>query len=826
MTDRRPPSLGTYRPAPDDAPERARAASPRTERPADQRQGDPDFASIPDPYTGAHQAALPPPPPPPPGESLPRILTTRVAGQPGNDAATQSRTQKRRPPPPPARESQHTRLSWLRLMTYSVLGLIVFVAAAGAAAFMFVPTDVISARIAAEVKARTGRDLKIAGRPSLTLWPRPAVSLRDVSLSAPAAMGGGPLISAAEIEVAVQILPLLLHDVTIDRLILRKPVFDLQIDAQGRKSWDFADAGSNSALVRLAQAAPTGKGVPKELQDFVKGASDASVAAQLPGAAPSNRSRISDVTLGNVSIVDGTVRYRDVRGGVEETATALNATFTLANIASPLESKADLIWRGEPVVMTAQLAPFRALMDGRPIQAQVKATAAPLTLSYEGSVATQPDLDLDGRVSITAPSADKLMRWTGRPMAGGFAGALSLEGKLKQSGLVVAFNDARLSVGPLSSSGTVSVDTRGVRPFVKGALHVAVLDFNALKMIAEAAPSAKAAPSAAPAASPPVVAAQKSIEDLLKEAPTAVKPQVRGYTRREGWSDEVIDLSALGLFDADVKLGFEKVVWQELTTGSGQMGLSLKAKSAKLTLEDVQLYGGRARGIITVDGTTAEPTIGGNIVADGVNALPMLKGLADFDWISGKARISTAIAARGATERQLISTLNGKTDISVTDGAVIGYNFGSLMKGIGTGRLPSFERVQTEKTEFSEFAASSQITNGIARNADLRVKNPQLTATGAGTIDLPARTMDYVLKPKLQAGLEVPLKITGSLDKPTVTPDIGGLLNNPGGAVQAIQDAAKTPAGKEVQETVKGLLNGDPAAKEKAKGFLDQLFKK
>jgi AsmA protein len=256
------------------------------------------------------------------------------------------------------------------------------------------------------------------------------------------------------------------------------------------------------------------------------------------------------------------------------------------------------------------------------------------------------------------------------------------------------------------------------------------------------------------------------------------------------------------------------------------MGLSLKGKLAKLTLEDVQLYGGRARGIITVDGTAAEPTIGGNIVADGVNALPMLKGLADFDWISGKARMSTAIAARGVTERQLISTLNGKTDISVTDGAVIGYNFSNLMKGIGTGRLPSFERVQTEKTEFSEFAASSQITNGIARNADLRVKSPQLTATGAGTIDLPARMMDYVLKPRLQAGLEVPLKIVGSLDKPTVTPDLGGLLNNPGGAVQAIQDAAKTPAGKEVQDTVKGLLNGDPAAREKAKGFLDQFLKK
>jgi AsmA protein len=815
MTERRPPSLGTYRPAPDDGPERRGPASPRTQRPADA-----EFAPTPDPYSAAYSNPRTAPPPPT-GESMPRILTTRAAGEPGPDGASRPRTQKRRPPPPPPREG----MSWLRLMTYSLLGVIVFVMAAGAAAFMFVPTDVISARIAAEVKARTGRDLKIAGRPSLTLWPRPAVSLRDVSLSGPPTMGGVTLISAAEIEVAVRILPLLLHDVSIDRLIVRKPVVDLQIDAQGRKSWDFADAG----LVRLAQAAPAGKGVPKELQDFAKGASDASVAAQLPGAAPSNRSRISDVTLGNVSIVDGTVRYRDARGGVDETVSALNATLTLANIASPLESKADLVWRGEAVAMTAQLAPFRALMEGRPIQAQVKASAAPLTLSYEGSAATQPDLDLDGRLSIRAPAVDRLVRWTGRPLAAGFAGALSLEGKLRQSGQVVAFNDARVSIGPLSSSGTVSVDARGVRPFVKGALHVAVLDFNALKMLAEAAPSTPV-PAKAPAAAGPTSPAQpKSIEDLLKaapEAPAAAKPQVRGYTRRDGWSDEVIDLSALGLLDADVKLGFDKVVWQELTTGAGQMGLSLKAKTAKLTLEDVQLYNGRARGIVTVDGTTAEPTIGGNIVADGVNALPMLKALADFDWVSGKARISTAIAARGTTERQLISTLNGKTDIAITDGAVIGYNFGKLMQGVGLGRLPSFERQTSEKTEFSEFAASAQITNGVARNTDLRVKSPQLTATGAGTIDLPARTMDYVLKPKLQAGLEVPLKIVGSLDKPTVTPDLGGLLNNPGGAVQAIQDAAKTPAGKEVQDTVKGLLNGDPAAREKAKGFLDQFLKK
>lgn len=750
-------------------------------------------------------------------ENLPRIITSRVRDDGLQDIQPRTRTKGRKPPPP--REG----MGWFRLMTYSLLGLVVFVAAAGAAAFMFVPTDVIRNRVAAEVKARTGRDLVIAGRPSLTLWPRPAVSLKDVTLSGPPAMGGGPLIRVAEIEVAVQILPLLLHDVTIDRLILRKPVVDLVVDVQGRRSWDFADAG----LVQLAQATTPGKALPKELQDFVKGATDGTGVAQMP-ASSSSRSRISDVTLGNVGVVDGTVRYRDARAGIDETVTALNATFALANIASPLETKGDLVWRGEPVAITAQLAPFRALMEGRPIQAQLKATAAPLSLSYEGTAATQPDLDLDGRVSLKAPSLEKLARWTGRPVGAGLAGGVSIEGKLKQAAQVTAFNDARLSIGPLAGSGTVSVDSRGARPFVKGAMHVAVLDLNTLRTLADAAPPAGTSKPSGTLPTQP-----QSIEDLLKSTPDAgapaakaTKPQVRGYTRREGWSDEVIDVSALGLLDADVKLGFDKVIWQDLTTGAGQMGLSLKNKLAKISLEDVQLYNGRARGIVTMDGTAAEPTIGGNLVADGVSALPMLKALSDFDWVSGRARIAVAVAGRGTTERQLISTLNGKTDISITDGALIGYNFGNLLKGIGQGRIPSFDRTPTEKTEFSEFAASALITNGIARNSDLRVKSPQLNATGAGTIDLPARTMDYVLKPKLQAGLEVPLKITGSLDKPTVTPDVAGLLKDPNAALQAIQDAAKTPQGRDVQDTVKGLLNGDPAAREKAKGFLDQFLKK
>lgn len=726
-------------------------------------------------------------------------------------------------------------MSGLRIVIYCIFGLFAFMAAAAVAGFLLIPTDLIRDRLQTEVKARTGRDLVIAGSTSLALWPRPAVSLRDVTLSSPPDMGAQPLLRVAEIEVAVQILPLLLHDVSVDRLVLRRPELNLRIDPQGRRSWDFAELRPldlPAPRVRLAQAA-TGdaKSLPKELQDFMRGSSGT-------GAPAAGKSRIGDVSLGNVSIVDGSVRYIDARSAIDETVSAVNAQLSLANIASPLDVRSDFQWRREPVVLTAQISPFRALLDGRPIEARLTADAAPLKIGFDGNITLGGDLDLDGRITATAPALDRLSQWTGRPLAGALPGGFSVAAKLKQTSAITALSDAEMSLGALKGNGTLSVDSRGARPYVKGAFRVATLDLNLLRVVAEVTPATAASrPPALPAAQTSTAAPEKpkSIEDLLLDTPTAPPPmvppkQVRGYTKRQGWSDDAIDLTVLGLADADVKLGFDRIVWQDLSTGGGQINVALKSKAVRVTLEDLALYEGRARGIVTVDANAAEPTFGANLLAEGVSALPFLKAFADFDWLSGRARIAIAAAGRGATERQVVSTLNGKADIAIADGALMGLNVPAIMRNLGRGKLAGLDRSPGEKTDFTEFAASTQIANGLARNDDLRITSAQIKATGAGSIDLPQRTMDYLLRPKIvtgtSTGIDVPLRIQGSLDKPTVTPELAGVLRDPAQAVQAIQEAAKTPAGREVQETIKGALNGDPAAKDKVKNFFDQLLKK
>jgi AsmA protein len=352
---------------------------------------------------------------------------------------------------------------------------------------------------------------------------------------------------------------------------------------------------------------------------------------------------------------------------------------------------------------------------------------------------------------------------------------------------------------------------------------LSALDLDRLGAIRIAPPGPRPAGAPAPA----------SIDDLL--ARSAKGAQVRGFTRRGGWSDEAIDLAALGLVDANLKITFASLTSATFKTGAGAVATTLRNQAARITIDDLQLYEGRARGVITLDGANrGQAVIGANLTADGVSALPMLKDLAGFDWLAGKARVAVAVAGQGASERQIVSTLAGKAEIAMADGALVGLNIPQMLRGLSQGRLGSFDRVPTEKTDFSELAASVQIAAGLAQTQDLRLASPLLRLTGAGSVNLPARTLDMTLRPKVVAstagqggginlaGLEVPVRVTGSFDKPSIAPDVGGVLKNP----TQIIDAAKQMDRKEVEGTVKGLLSGDPGAKQKARDALKSLLKR
>ena len=145
------------------------------------------------------------------------------------------------------------------LAVLGYIGLSLVCAAVAAATFLLVitPFDFVREQLVQQVRARTGRDLVISGPTSVSVFPRAAVGLSNVSLSAPSGMGGGPTMVAETLHVEIGLLSLLSRQAAIKRLVLTRPTIELRVDAQGRRSWEFADAAPRP--VRLAQVSPDRK---------------------------------------------------------------------------------------------------------------------------------------------------------------------------------------------------------------------------------------------------------------------------------------------------------------------------------------------------------------------------------------------------------------------------------------------------------------------------------------------------------------------------------------------------------------------------------------
>ena len=696
------------------------------------------------------------------------------------------------------------------------LGLFVIAIAGAGAAYLVLnpPSDLIRQQLAAQVKAKTGRDLVIAGPTSFSFYPSLSVSMKDVSLSAPPGMDGPPLIKMASLDVAVKAMPLLKGEVGVKQLILKKPVVDLRVGRDGQKSWNFAEAATPQ---RYAQnAAPTGT------------ATDAPDATQAAGEgevnAPSKLSRVKNLQLDDVRLEDGTLRYTDDRTGKSQQVDALNVKLSLKSLASPLSANGDLAWQGEKIAFDGKLTNAKTTMEDKPAKLAFNASSQHINASYDGTLLMKDGADLDGQITASSPSVKGLAKWLGTklPTVSGF-GPLSIAGQLRSAGVTTSLTGAKLGLDGATATGSADVTTGGIRPLIHANLKISELDLNKYMTGSAAAapsPDESSAKPAAPAAAKPAAAgvppkAGDAIEDLLNDKPAA---KVHGFTQRAGWSSEPINLTLLGVADADAKLQIGKLMFQDIKVGQTALTVGLKNKVMKTTFEDIQLYEGHGKGFMTVDGTGKAANIGANFALDGISALPFLKDAADMDWLEGSTKLGLQLSAQGGSQLQLVETLNGKADFAFANGAIVGFNVPGAIRGISQGKFSGLKKAPAEKTDFSELAASFNISNGIAQNQDLRLTSPLLRVTGAGAVQMPGRTVDYTVRPKIVAslegqqgaanatGIEIPVRISGPWDKLNYEPDLKGILADPNKALEAAKEIGKQFKGKNAGQIVDQLL--------------------
>ncbi len=636
--------------------------------------------------------------------------------------------------------------------------LVVLIIAAVVVIPFAVPVTVYEGRLIALVKQATGRDLKIAGPVKLSVFPALEIDASDVSFANMPDARSPDMVKLKQLQMRLQILPLLHGSVVVSRLVLVQPLIALEVDRAGHPNWVFGTSAAPPAAPPHAAEKTSSAG----------GGLD-----------------ITSLTLGEVRLVDGKITYIDQRAGKAQQLDDINVMLSLHDLASPLAADGSAVWRGEKVAFALRIDQPRALLSGAESQAGINFAAALATLDFSGRIAGPPSAMLAGHVDLRTHSARQLAKWLGSPVtySGGGFGPLAIKGAIATSGPKISISDADLSLDAINAKGSIAIDHAGARPVVTGKLEVGKLDLNPYL-------SPGTAPSVQRPASPSSPA----------PAPSSV-PQTNG-------NDLAFDASPLELADLDLGLNVGGITYRKVQIGPSTVGIRVKDGRLTADLSRMALYGGTGRGTVTVNASGAVPSIGLNMTVAQVQIDPLAQAVIGDSRLTGAGNLNIAVSARGRSQRELISTLSGNAALSLANGQIKGVNLPALAASAAkierdiirtldiTDTLSLLAHGQITKigplalvenaakslvggantSSFATLTATGTITNGLVRNNDLQVKLGGVPMIGAGTVDLRTSVVDYRVNVRVGEGVAVPIQVSGTLNNLNYRADVGAML--------------------------------------------------
>jgi hypothetical protein len=209
-------------------------------------------------------------------------------------------------------------------------GLLLLLMIAVAIAVSTVDVKTFIGPIQKRVKDATGRDLTINGGIDLKLSLEPKVVIQDVAFSNAPWGKAQPMITAKRVEAQVALLPLLHRDFQVRSFALIEPTIALETDAKGVGNWEFG-------------------GVPPGT----------------PAAAPAEPAAMAGLFVGDLSISNGVLTFRDGESGKVTTVTiadfALNARDAQSAVSARFRGSVDDI----AVAVEGDIGPLTSLVQRR-----------------------------------------------------------------------------------------------------------------------------------------------------------------------------------------------------------------------------------------------------------------------------------------------------------------------------------------------------------------------------------------------------------------------------------------------------------------------------
>jgi uncharacterized protein involved in outer membrane biogenesis len=319
------------------------------------------------------------------------------------------------------------------------------------------------------------------------------------------------------------------------------------------------------------------------------------------------------------------------------------------------------------------------------------------------------------------------------------------------------------SVGRTGLKGNLALSTGGLRPKLAGELAFTTLPLDRFL------PARQAALSGTPALPPGFLFAQAGAG-----APRG------GESPR--WSREKLDLSALGLVDADLKLTGDALSYGKWELAKPDIALHLK--DAVLGIE--RLAGGIFGGSVKLDGEVsgaAAPAMKLAVQLRDADVKDALRVAAGVDRVDGRADLDVALHTAGASQAELVSHVDGDGKLDTRDGVITGIDLKAIsdrLKDLGrVTDLLDLARTGTRgETRFSRLSGTFKAQGGVLRSDDLRLQAEAAEGEATAMVDLPRWMLQCRVAFRLTEHPNAPplaMTLDGPLDNPRKVVDINAL---------------------------------------------------
>ncbi|NND82895.1 MAG: AsmA family protein, partial [Gammaproteobacteria bacterium] len=644
-------------------------------------------------------------------------------------------------------------------------------------------------QITSAVKEQTGRELKLEGDLSVSVFPWAGVRTEGLSFSQPAQIGGD-MLSVDTAQIRVKILPLISSRVEVDTIILKQPTVRLITLPDGTDS--FAGLVSEDAEEEVADETAA-------LAVVIQGLEITNGTVIYDDQKAGSRYDITDFNLVTGNLLSGDLASVTMSGKVADSTSPEAIEFSLDTQASidtgtlevtvrELKSRITQAKQGlefgfdELKVQPGQRIMLAGLAVAAALENRTFNISAPeVVLDQSKDTASMPTLKVVSDDMDMSLSEVKVLN---------LSGALAASGKLS----LPAFNAAKLlsdlgidypTADPtaLTAVGLTGQFQAGTNS-AKVSDIVLNLDDSTLSGNITIADIAKQAVAFA-------LTLDRLDADryLPPEDPNAVVEETgTGAEALAIPMDAFKDINVNGQFTAE----------QFIISGLKMNNIDVKIESTDNSLTITpksDLYDGGLRGAIAYAEQGDAATLNIDQTIDLINLSPLLADLDVSDQLSGIATLNLDIEISEVDGRQSNS---GIIRLQTKNGAMKGVDIKGILDTVSS-RLSAGSKDKAtgsgdanDETRFAEMSGTFYLKNNRLTNNDFKMIAPLFRINGEGVIDLAAETIDYRVDVSIVAssegqgsndlenlaGVTIPIKFSNNLYEPSYSLDMGALFGN------------------------------------------------